>query len=45
MRDRFIMLGCAENEYPLKSIAFSAFFKLGFALQAFEDGLSFVRDG
>ena len=25
MRDRFLMLGCADNEYPLKSIAFLYF--------------------
>jgi len=45
VRDRFIMLGYADNEYPLKSIAFLHFSSWDSRCKLLKVGLSFVRDG
>ena len=34
MRDRFLMLGCADNEYPLKSTAL-LHFEVGIQVASF----------
>jgi len=45
VRDRFLMLGCADNEYHLKSIAFLYFSSWDSRCKLLNVGLSFVRDG
>jgi len=45
VRDRLRMLGCADNEYPLKSTALLHFLSLDSRCKLLKMGLSFVRDG